>query len=197
VNRTPLNQMSAKREQALRDAGTYQPGSTFARPAPSPSQIGSSPGVRPEARARETRNPAPKPSRETGFTAAQRLLIRTRAGSGDPEQALCEACGIWLGRAGGQVHHRQNRQMGGSRRRNRVSNGALLCGTPEVGDHGEATRLAPRMKEMGFVLESWQKPEQEPFMLHGEQGGLLVWADDSGNYVDEDGNVLAAPERAA
>lgn len=118
----------------------------------------------------------------TGFSAAVKLACRTRAGGGSAEDALCEACGRWLGRHGGQVHHRINRQMGGSRFRNTIVHAALLCGDPFTGCHGAATRLSGRMKAMGFVLLSTQDPAAEPVMLHGEQGGATVWLTKDGRY---------------
>lgn len=96
--------------------------------------------------------------RETGFTPEIRLAVRTRAGDGDPLEARCECCGRWLGLYGGQVHHRCNRGMGGSRTRNTIQNAALLCGDPYTGCHGAATREEKRMKDRGFLLDSGQKP---------------------------------------
>ena len=126
---------------------------------------------------------------ETGFPPAMRLQIRTRAGNGDPENAICECCGRWLGRYGGQCHHRLGRQAGGSRRRNRLSNGLLACGTPFTGCHGEATAFRQHMKDKGFVLNSGQDPAMVPVRLHG--GNRRVWLSDDGGYL------LAAPQKVA
>ena len=121
----------------------------------------------------------------TRFTAATKLLIRARAGNGDPEDALCEACAIWLGRYGGQCQHRVAGQMGGSRLRNGASNGLLLCGTPQSGDHGLCESRDRHMNAQGFWLWSWQDPRTEPVMLHGDGGGALVWLDGTGGYSTE------------
>ena len=118
----------------------------------------------------------------TGFSAAVKLACRTRAGNGDPYEARCEACGRWLGMTGGQVHHRQNRQMGGSRLRNTIMNASLLCGNVYELCHGAATRLSDRMKAMGFVLLSTQDPAAESVMLHGQQSGVTVWLTPEGGY---------------
>lgn len=130
-----------------------------------------------------------RPAGSTGFPPAVRLLIRTRAGNGDPDQARCECCGRWLGRTGGQCHHRLGRQAGGSRLRNKPSNGLLACGTPFTGCHGEATAFRPHTKAKGFVLNSGQDPALVPVRLHG--GARRVWLDDEGGYL------LAAPQGVA
>ncbi len=126
---------------------------------------------------------------ETGFPPAMRLLIRTRAGNGDPDNAICECCGRWLGRYGGQCHHRLARQSGGSRRRNRLSNGLLACGTPFTLCHGEATAFRQHMKDKGFVLNSGQDPALVPVRLYG--GTRRVWLGDGGGYL------LAPPAEVA
>jgi hypothetical protein len=140
------------------------------------------------------RGPA-RPARKTaaavtGFPARVRLAIRMRAGNGRAEDACCEACGAWLGRYGGQVQHIRARQMGGSRRRNSTSNGALLCGTPLTGCHGACERRDPRMRAAGFWLLQSDPPQ--PVMLHGLDGGILAWLDDSGSYQPAAGLRAAA-----
>ena len=122
--------------------------------------------------------------RETGFTAKDKLLIRTRAGNGDPDQARCEATGVWLGAHGGEYQHIRARGMGGSRLRNNVANGVLL--SPEA--HRLAESRDEHMHAMGFWLLSSDPPS--PIMLHGLQGGILVWLDDAGHYLDASGRVI-------
>jgi hypothetical protein len=50
----------------------------------------------------------------------------------------CVRCGVVVG-TGGNVHHRRNRGMGGSRRANVISNALVLCGSPTEGCHGSVT----------------------------------------------------------
>lgn len=133
-----------------------------------------------------------RPSSQTGFSPAVKLLIRTRAGQGDPENACCEACGRWLGRYGGQCQHIQARQMGGSRHRNTASNGVLLCGTPQSLCHGLCESRDEGMHAAGFWLRSDEDPQ--PVMLHDSSGGgVTVRLDDLGNYLDLAGTILSAP----
>ena len=194
--RTQLSQMSASREQRLREEGRWQPGSTFASGGNGLARTtfartanqGKYPGP-PGSDLRVTEVAQPGQTsrrRETGFSRSVKLAVRKRAGNGDIEQAACECCGVWLGRYGGQVHHRLNRGMGGSKLRNGIQNAALLCGTPDDLDtcHGKATRapVSSRMYAMGFCLKDGQDPTAEPLMLHGEQGGVLVRLTPDGAY---------------
>lgn len=125
--------------------------------------------------------------RDTGFPAAVKLAIRTRAGNGDPDQAACEACGIWLGRYGGQIQHIYARGSGGSSLwlYRSAANGALLCGTRYTGDHGLCEDRDPDMEAMGFWRRrnGLEKPGDYPIMLHGQGGGVLVWLTPDGGYA--------------
>jgi hypothetical protein len=131
---------------------------------------------------------------ETGFSRATKLAIRTRAGSGDPAEAYCEACPRWLGRYLGQVQHRGARKSGGSRLRNNIANGVLLCGTSETLCHGLCEDRDRDMEGAGFWFREGLKPLslEIPIMLHDRSGGgVKVWLDDFGNYLDAQGCILA------
>jgi hypothetical protein len=142
-------------------------------------------------RSRTTR----KPQRDTGFSQKVKLAVRTRAGNADPEKAQCEACGIWLGRYGGQVQHVVARGMGGTSNPvlSTAANAALLCGTPQSGDHGLAESRDPEMGARGFWLPQGSDPRLEPMMLHSAHGsGVLVWRGVDGSYLFEAPEVSAA-----
>jgi hypothetical protein len=139
---------------------------------------------------------ARKPPRDTGFSQKVKLLVRTRAGNGDPEKAQCEACGIWLGRYGGQVQHVVARGMGGTSNPvlSTAVNAALLCGNPldRSTCHGLAESRDPEIGAKGFWLPQGSDPRLEPMMLHSGHGsGVLVWRGTDGSYLFE------APEAAA
>ena len=134
------------------------------------------------------RRSAPKHSRpkDTGFSTAVKLAVRTRAGNGDPDQARCEATGVWLGPDGGEVQHRVARLSGGRGRKapwwfSTAANAALLS--------REAHRLAEardeHMRAAGFWLTSTQDATAEPVMLHdaSDGGGLTVWLTPDGGYA--------------
>lgn len=136
----------------------------------------------------------------TGFSARVKLLVRVRAGNGEITDACCESCGRWLGRYGGQVHHRLGRQAGGCKLTvvNCAANALLLCGTSLTGCHGLATAMGDGMKSAGFVIEHGNDP-----MLHDPRyvpikrhalgpSEVLVWLpEDGGPYM------FSAPEVAA
>jgi hypothetical protein len=117
---------------------------------------------------------------ETGFSATVRLAVRKRAGGGDVNDARCESCNIWLGRYGGQVQHIVARMIGGSRKRNGITNGCLLCGNSLTGCHGLCEARSEHMRARGF----WRKSSDPviPLMLHGEQSGVLVHLTPEGGY---------------
>jgi hypothetical protein len=134
----------------------------------------------------------PAPRRPaTGFPARVKLLVRTRAGDGDPDAAACEACGQWLGRYGGQVHHLTGRGMGGCTLAviNSAANAALLCGSPFDGCHGLATAFDPGIGAKGFWLKHSADPRLEPMTLHT---GARVYRTADGRYTDAPGKKAAA-----
>jgi hypothetical protein len=127
---------------------------------------------------------------ETGFSPLVKLAVRTRAGQGDPGDACCEACGIWLGFDGGEIQDRDARGMGVSTDPVdwSAANAALLCGNSALGtgDRGLAERRDPVMYAMGFWLRSGQDPRFEPIKLHGRGGGgITVWLSQDGRYLYE------------
>jgi hypothetical protein len=133
----------------------------------------------------------------TGFSAKVRLQTRTRAGNGDPFQALCECCGTWLGLHGGQIQHRLARGMGGSRNPlvKSVVNAALLCGTTFTLCHGnaESRNREHGMEAKGFVIRSGNGPEHDPrFVPVTLFTGRKVRFGDDGQYHDEPPGEVAA-----
>lgn len=135
--------------------------------------------------------PAVKPRRETGFPAAVKLAVRTRAGLGEIEEARCEACRKHLGRYGGQIQHIVARGMGGTSNPVLATavNGALLCGlTPQDPDgcHYLAESRDEGMREAGFWLPQGSDPRREPMRLHFRSGpGVQVWRTEDGQYGHE------------
>lgn len=129
---------------------------------------------------------AREPGRDTGFPPAVRLAIRTRAGNGDPGNAACEACAVWLGENGGQIQHIYARGIGGSALwlYSSAANGALLCGTRYTGCHGLCEDRDEHMEAMGFWRRrnGQEKPGDYPVMLHGEGGGVAAYLTPGGTY---------------
>lgn len=130
------------------------------------------------------------PKAPSGFTPRIRLVVRTRAGLGDPDQARCESCGAFLGRRGGQFQHRDARGIGGSR--NRVINGcagaALLCGTRYTGCHGLCEDRDPGMKTAGWWIPAGRgaavDPRLVPVELWTPQGPVTRWLGEDGTYLN-------------
>jgi hypothetical protein len=128
---------------------------------------------------------APK---DTGFSAAVKLAVRTRAGNGDPDHARCEATGVWLGPDGGEIQHRVARLSGGRGRKapwwfHTAANAALLSHAA----HRLAEARDEHMHAAGFWLTSTQDAATEPVMLHdaSDGGGLTVWLGADGEYLTQ------------
>jgi hypothetical protein len=120
-----------------------------------------------KARARQARGEGEAP-RDTGFSAAVQLAVRTRAGS------CCEACGIWLGWHEGRVGRRR---AGDFPFCDTVHNACLFC---------DKCRLAVeqrdcRMNAAGFWLSSKEDPREVPLVFH-HMDGCVVWLTQDGNY---------------
>jgi len=131
-----------------------------------------------------------------GFSRTVKLAVRKRAGNGDPDMALCEACGKWLGRRLGQVHHRAGRGSGGCTDEvvNSCANAALLCGTALTGCHGLATAFK---LPGGFVIKHGTTPEYDPrnvsIMLASRHGsGITMWLGTDGQYHTDGPQEAAA-----
>lgn len=128
---------------------------------------------------------------ETGFSPAVLLLVRTRAGMGDPRYAICESCGQPLGEDDpdrGQVQHRLARGMGGCADEivNSAANAALLCGDPFSGCHGEAERRSSRMEARGFWIRHGTGEEYDPRFVPVRRftlaGRVTAWLAADGSY---------------
>jgi hypothetical protein len=140
--------------------------------------------------------PENAPRRETGFSRSVKLKVRTRAGSGDAAAALCEACGLWLGRRHGECQHIVARGMGGTSNPllSTAANAALLCRSC----HQTAESRDREMGARGFWLPQGTDPRMVPMMLASEHGsGVLVWRAEDGLGPDGTGYLLQAPEVAA
>jgi hypothetical protein len=140
--------------------------------------------------------PKPRPARDTGFPLRVRLLIRARAGNGDPEAAECEMGGEWLGLLGGEIQHRAARGAGGCRDSviNGPANGALLC--PSCHRDCEARDEHLGMDGAGFWIRHGTTPEFDPrsvsVMWHARAGsGIELWLGTDGRYL------YAGPEAVA
>ena len=109
-------------------------------------------------------------SRQTGFPAKVRTLIRERAG------ANCERCGDPhnVGMHGIQVHHRRPRGMGGTRRHgtNGAANGLYLCGM--------CHRVVENNREVSLMLGQLVPQHKDPHDVPVLYSGEWVLLDDDG-----------------
>jgi hypothetical protein len=163
---TPLKaRTSLRRKTPLRTraAGMFGPGSSLKRSQPRHAK-----------------------RKDTGFPQAVRLKVRTRAGDGDPDEARCEATGVWLGRYGGEIQHRVARLSGGRGPKapwwfNTASNAALLSKDA----HRRAEAGDRHLIAAGFALDSTADATAEPIMLAdaNEGGGVKVWLGADGEYL--------------
>jgi hypothetical protein len=85
----------------------------------------------------KTAGNAPK-RKNAGQAKTNRGLDALKRQARARDMDTCVRCGIVLA-GGGNVHHRRNRGMGGSRAANVISNTLTLCGSPTQGCHGAVT----------------------------------------------------------
>ena len=122
----------------------------------------------------------------TGFSPRVRLLVRTRAGGGDPHDACCEACGIWLGELGGEMQHRVARGAGGCKDPviNGPANCALMC--HRCHQRAESRNKKHEMEKRGFVIRHGVGPEFDPrFVKVILFGGVRRWLGEDGRYSED------------
>jgi len=90
------------------------------------------------------------------FTEVTRTLIKTRAGQ------RCEACGARI-EGSGQIHHRQPRGMGGSRRQETRSAANGVYVHPRC--HAEIESRRKRSAALGFLVGVGRSTEEAPIRL--------------------------------
>jgi hypothetical protein len=125
------------------------------------------------------------PAEHTGFSIGVKLKIRIRAGDGDALDALCESCGVWLGRTLGEVQHLVARGMGGTSLAvlNSAANGSLLCGAVALqsGCHWIAETRDASMGLKGFWIKGRKDPRLVPMTLFD---GREVYRSVDGRYLE-------------
>ncbi len=113
------------------------------------------------------------------FTAKQRALCWERSGG------YCEVCGCRLREKGWNLHHRQGRGMGGTKRKVTCADGLVICG---MGNTSGCHRLMDEQRmwalARGFVVHrnGRRAPAEVPVLIRGD------WT-----YLDADGGISPAP----
>jgi 5-methylcytosine-specific restriction endonuclease McrA len=128
------------------------------------------------------------PGRDTGPDRLTREAVYERDGR------CCVCCGRSVTGQPHSIGHRLNRSQGGS---NETSNLLTFLGlgnglTGEDDHHYRIDRRTdPHDEARGYSVRSGTDPATVPVMIHGEQGGVLVYLTDDAAYS------LTVPERAA
>lgn len=130
---------------------------------------------------------AGEPPVHTGFSEDVKLLIRTRAGHGNADIAMCESCGKHVGRDGGEVLRIVARGTASTPAAvmDSAANGALLCGSAADwnGCYGAVMRRDAEMGMKGFFVRGQKDPRLEPMMLPDpDRPGPYVWRSEDGRY---------------
>lgn len=94
------------------------------------------------------------PKRKSSQAKTNRGLGELKAQARRRDGGSCVVCGVQVG-SGGNVHHRRNRGMGGSRAANVISNLLVACGSPNSGCHGALTN---RPWEIDAERNGWVLP---------------------------------------
>jgi hypothetical protein len=134
-----------------------------------------------------------KPVMHTGFSDDVKLATRRRAGGGDLFEAVCEACGAWLGEKLGEIQHVVARGAGGTSLdvMDSCANAALLCGSAvwHEGSHAEAEDRDPQMGRTGSSSCTARTPGTVPMKLHD---GRDVYRSVDGSYLNDMPELEAA-----
>lgn len=113
------------------------------------------------------------------FTQRQRALCWERSGG------YCEVCGCRLREKGWNLHHRQGRGMGGTRREVTCADGLVVCGYGNTsGCHKQMDDQRAWAVARGFVVSRHAtKPMRDmPVLLRGQ----WVYLTDDGAFVGVD-----------
>lgn len=117
------------------------------------------------------------PQRREGVSIEVRNAVQQRA------RFCCERCGVSLGPDAGQVHHRQPRAMGGSRRPevNAPQNLVLLC----LGCHMWTESRRKQAYLAGWLVRTGFDPANVP-ILHALHGWVLLLPDGGWCHIEGD-----------
>lgn len=92
------------------------------------------------------------------------------------DEGRCVRCGVNLHGRMFSRHHRKLRRHGDHSPANLI----LLCGSGTTGCHGWVHANPLKAYQDGWMLKSWQKPEEEPVLYSGgirrrldREGGIL------------------------
>lgn len=156
----PVTQMSDKREQRLRDAGTLVPGSTFAAVPPA---------MRVPRKAKQVRPAATGPDQHT----VDQVLAR--------DHWSCVRCGGGLHGARGvdwSIQHRRARGRGGSSRpdTNAPQNLLSVCGGALTGCHGHIESHRDEARAHGWAVRQSEDPLVKP-VVHFLWGHVFLTAE--------------------
>ena len=83
-------------------------------------------------------------------------LVRDRDGG-------CVRCGRW----GGNTHHRKLRSQSSKQEVHLPQNLIVLCGSGTTGCHGWVHANPAESYEQGWLVRSWQSPEEVPVRYAG------------------------------
>lgn len=122
-----------------------------------------------------------------GFTKAQKIAISAR----DLGCVIHGAGGVCVGDL--VHHHRKGRGMGGSKSRNRIANGLLVCGQWN-GLVESMPDLAQQAVVNGWKLKTDHEIDARPVYI--PKLGRMVYLDDDGHYLDLSHNIIEPREAA-
>lgn len=104
----------------------------------------------------------------------------------------CAHCGVTDGLS---IQHRANKGMGGSKAREGLANGCILCVMFNV-DLEQSAEAAARARRMGWKISKYDDPETVPFWHAPTQGWRMVFNDGTWRPATRD-EVTAHLERVA
>jgi hypothetical protein len=112
---------------------------------------------------------AAKPRRQPGEMSSSRVPKRIRDAVLARDGFCCQRCGVGLRVSDGDysLQHRDNRGMGGSKRKHTLANLVALCGSATTGCHGHVESQPLESDRLGWSVPSGVTPEEWPVLRFG------------------------------
>lgn len=127
------------------------------------------PKRRPSPASKSAQRERRTPRRQPGEMSSSRVPKRIRDAVLARDGFCCQRCGVGLRVSDGDysLQHRDNRGMGGSKRKHTMANLVALCGSATTGCHGHVESEPLESDRLGWSVPNGAAPEEWPVFRFG------------------------------